>query len=67
MLLLSDHSIPASRIPFLSAVAGSMATRTASRIAYKQNGRSLVTQDLLPILGNAFTETFEDSRTEGKL
>ncbi|KAF4610934.1 hypothetical protein D9613_007005 [Agrocybe pediades] len=62
-----DGSIPASRIPFLAAVAGSMVTRTASRIAYKESGRSLVTQDLLPILGKAFAEAFDDTRSEGKL
>ncbi|KAJ3569264.1 hypothetical protein NP233_g5163 [Leucocoprinus birnbaumii] len=63
-----DKSIPASRVPLLGAVGGSMVTRTASRLAFKKAGRSLVTQDLLPELGHAFSEVFgEDQQFGGKL
>ncbi|PPQ67856.1 hypothetical protein CVT25_010295 [Psilocybe cyanescens] len=62
-----DHSLPASRIPLLAAVGGSMVTRTASRIAFAKNGRSLVTEDMLPEIGNAFTQVFDEYKSEGKL
>ncbi|KAF9477610.1 H-hydrate dehydratase [Pholiota conissans] len=62
-----DHTIPASRIPLLAAIGGSMVTRTASRIAFVQNGRSVVTQDMIPVLGEAFTEMFGDHKSERKL
>ncbi|KAF9530476.1 H-hydrate dehydratase [Crepidotus variabilis] len=53
-----DHSIPASRIPLLAAVGGSMATRTTSRLAFSKQGRSVVTQDMLSEIGKAFAEVF---------
>lgn len=62
-----DRTIPASRIPLLASVGGSMVTRTASRIAFGQKGRSVVTQDMLPVLGEAFTEIFGDHKSAGKL
>ncbi|KAF8202301.1 H-hydrate dehydratase [Pholiota molesta] len=62
-----DHAIPASRIPLLASIGGSMVTRTASRIAFGQKGRSVVTQDMLPVLGEAFTEIFGDHKSAGKL
>lgn len=66
-LCYSDHSLPASRIPLLAAVGGSMVTRTASRIAFAKNGRSLVTEDMLPEIGNAFAQVFDEKKSEGKL
>ncbi|KIM90397.1 hypothetical protein PILCRDRAFT_812134 [Piloderma croceum F 1598] len=65
-----DNTIPVSRIPTLAAVGGCMVTRTASRFAFKKQGRALVTQDMLPELGNAFSEIFgEDAQygDKGKL
>ena len=54
----SDQSIPASRIPLLSAVGGSIVTRTASCHAFQKTGRSMVTQDILVELGQAFADIF---------
>ena len=62
-----DHTIPASRIPLLAAIGGSIVTRTASRIAFAKNGRSVVTQDMLPEIRDSFTEVFGDHKSEGKL
>ncbi|KAJ3515179.1 hypothetical protein NLJ89_g1927 [Agrocybe chaxingu] len=62
-----DHKVPASRIPLLAAVGGSMVTRTSSRIAFSKHGRSVVTEDMLPEIGKAFTEVFEDDQPGGKL
>ncbi|KAH9479410.1 ATP-dependent (S)-NAD(P)H-hydrate dehydratase [Psilocybe cubensis] len=59
--------LPTSRIPLLAAVGGSMVTRTASRIAFAKNGRSLVTEDMLPEIGKAFSQVFDEKKTEGKL
>lgn len=65
---IRDKSIPASRVPLLAAVGGSMVTRTASRLAFKKAGRSLVTQDMLSEIGYAFAETFGDvEQFDGKL
>lgn len=45
-----------------------MVTRTASRLAFKKAGRSLVTQDMLSEIGYAFAETFGDvEQFDGKL
>ena len=57
----SDKPSPA-RIPFLAALAGSTLTRTVSRAAYLAHGRSVVTQDMLPYIGKAFEEVFDDKR-----
>ena len=38
-----------------------MVTRTASRRAYGRQGRSTVTEDILPEVGKAFTEMFADA------
>jgi len=54
-----NNSIPASRIPLLSAVGGSMVTRTASRRAFSKERRSVVTQDIIPEIGKSFQEVFE--------
>lgn len=53
-----DNSIKASEIPLLAAVGGCMITRTTSRITFGKMGRALVTQDLIPELGDAFVEVF---------
>ncbi|KAL4246334.1 ATP-dependent (S)-NAD(P)H-hydrate dehydratase [Abortiporus biennis] len=53
-----DKSIPSSRIPLLAATGGSMVTRTASKRAFAQFGRGVVTQDMLPQIGSAFAELF---------
>ncbi|KAF8966351.1 H-hydrate dehydratase [Flammula alnicola] len=62
-----DRSLPASRVPLLAAVGGSMVTRTASRLAFAKYGRSVVTEDMIPEIGKAFTEMFGDHKSEGKL
>lgn len=54
-----NNTIPTSRIPLLAAVGGSMVTRTASRRAFSKEGRSVVTQDMIPEIGNSFQEVFE--------
>jgi len=59
-----NNSIPPSRIPLLAAVGGSMVTRTASRRAFSKEGRSVVTQDMIPEIGKSFQEIFAD---HGKL
>ncbi|KAI1783536.1 Ribokinase-like protein [Ganoderma leucocontextum] len=53
-----DGSIPPSRIPLLAAVGGSLLTRTASRLTYTKQGRSMVTEDMLLELGHAFEQVF---------
>ncbi|GBE89548.1 ATP-dependent (S)-NAD(P)H-hydrate dehydratase [Sparassis crispa] len=53
-----DKTVPASRVPLLAAVAGSMVTRTASRRAFAKQGRGVVTQDMLGEIGGAFAELF---------
>ncbi|KAH7921224.1 Ribokinase-like protein [Leucogyrophana mollusca] len=53
-----DKSIPASRLPILAAIGGSMVTRTSSRRAFQLEGRGLLTQDMIPQLGKSFTEVF---------
>ncbi|KAG2075640.1 Ribokinase-like protein [Suillus decipiens] len=60
-----DGSIPASRLPLLAAVGGSMVTRTSSRIAFQLQGRGLVTQDMLPQLGKSFSEVFGEDLWAG--
>jgi ATP-dependent NAD(P)H-hydrate dehydratase len=55
-----DKSISIGELPHLAAVGGSLVTRTTSRLAFKQKGRALVTQDLLGEIGAAFVETFEE-------
>lgn len=61
----SDHSVVPSRIPILAAAGGCMVTRTASRFGFKKQGRALVTQDLIPELGNAFADIFGDDAQFG--
>jgi len=53
-----NNTIPTSRIPLLAAVGGSMVTRTASRRAFSKQGRSVVTQDMIPEIGKSFHEVF---------
>ena len=53
-----DQSIPVSRLPILASIAGSMLTRACSRRAFKQQGRGMVTADLIPEIGGAFSELF---------
>lgn len=60
-----DGSIPASRLPLLAAVGGSMVTRTSSRMAFQLQGRGLVTQDMLPQLGKSFSEVFGEDLWAG--
>ncbi len=55
-----DKSLPSERIPILASVGGSMVTRTTSKIAFQRQGRSLVTQDMLGDIGQAFREVFGD-------
>ena len=62
----SDKNIPASRIPILAAVGGSMVTRTSSKRAFQVEGRGLVTQDIIPYIAKAFVENFgEDGHGVG--
>ncbi|KAG1860660.1 Ribokinase-like protein [Suillus subalutaceus] len=60
-----DGSIPTSRLPLLAAVGGSMVTRTSSRMAFGLQGRGLVTQDMLPLLGKSFSEVFGEDLWAG--
>lgn len=53
-----DKSIPASELPHLAAIAGSLVTRTTSRLAFQKMGRGLVTQDMLSEIGGAFADEF---------
>ncbi|KAI0035308.1 Ribokinase-like protein [Vararia minispora EC-137] len=62
-----SKSIPVSRMPLLSAVGASMVTRTASRIAFEREGRSVVTQDMLRDIGRSFKAIFGDGTQGGKL
>ncbi|KAF6761687.1 H-hydrate dehydratase [Ephemerocybe angulata] len=62
-----DKTVPASRVPILAAVGGSIVTREASRRAFAKMGRGLVTQDLIPELGHAFAEHFGSDAQGGKL
>ncbi|KAH6915952.1 H-hydrate dehydratase [Coprinopsis sp. MPI-PUGE-AT-0042] len=59
-----DGSVPTSRMPLLAAVAGSMVTRTASLLAYKKRGRSMLTQDVLEETGKAFEECWGSGDAE---
>lgn len=44
-----------------------MVTRTASRRAYLKEGRGVVTQDMLPEIGKAFSEVFgEEAQGQDK-
>ncbi|KAJ7879926.1 Ribokinase-like protein [Mycena olivaceomarginata] len=63
--VFGDNSIPASRFPLLAAVGGSMVTRTASRKAFYKEGRGVVTQDLIPLIGASFSEVFGEE-TQGQ-
>ncbi|EJD36883.1 YjeF domain-containing protein [Auricularia subglabra TFB-10046 SS5] len=53
-----DKSIPPHRIPFLASIGASTLTRATSRIAFAKHGRSVVTQDMLNDIGQAFGEVF---------
>ena len=53
-----NGSIATSRIPTLAAAGGCMVTRTASLFAFRKQGRALVTQDMIPELGEAFRDIF---------
>jgi ATP-dependent NAD(P)H-hydrate dehydratase len=43
-----------------------MVTRTASRIAFGKEGRGVVTADMLPHIGDAFSEVFGKQAFEGE-
>lgn len=62
-----DNAIPVSRMPILAAVGASMVTRTTSRLAFEEKGRSVVTQDMLKEIGGAFEKVFGPSQQGGKL
>jgi ATP-dependent NAD(P)H-hydrate dehydratase len=65
--ILSDGKVPASRMPLLASIGGSLVTRTASRRAYYKEGRSVVTQDMLSEIGKSFGEVFgEDEQGQDK-
>jgi ATP-dependent NAD(P)H-hydrate dehydratase len=42
-----------------------MVTRTASLFAFRKQGRALVTQDMIPELGEAFCDIFGDDAQYG--
>ncbi len=45
-----------------------MVTRTASRRAFFREGRSVVTQDMIPEIGKSFAEIFdEEQQGQGRL
>jgi ATP-dependent NAD(P)H-hydrate dehydratase len=60
-----DNAIPVSRMPILAAVGASMVTRTTSRLAFEEKGRSVVTQDMLSEIGGAFAKVFGPSQQGG--
>jgi ATP-dependent NAD(P)H-hydrate dehydratase len=62
-----NGSIVTSRIPILAAAGGCMVTRTASLFAFRKQGRALITQDIIPELGEAFCDIFGDDADKGKL
>jgi ATP-dependent NAD(P)H-hydrate dehydratase len=53
-----DGTVPPSRMPFLSAIGGSVVTRTTSRRAFLKEGRAVVTEDMIPEVGKAFATIF---------
>ncbi|KAH7091889.1 YjeF domain-containing protein [Auriculariales sp. MPI-PUGE-AT-0066] len=53
-----------ARLPFLGSIGGSLLTRTASRMAFAEHGRAVVTQDMLAYIGRAFEEAFGDRTRE---
>ncbi|KAG6815882.1 hypothetical protein H0H87_010454 [Tephrocybe sp. NHM501043] len=62
-----SSKIPASRMPLLAAVGGSLVTRGASRHAFRKEGRGVVTQDMLAEVGPAFADVFgEDVQGQDK-
>jgi len=61
-----EPQFPSTRIPLLASIAGSMVTRTSSRIAFRKAGRGVVTQDMLPEIGGAFSECFGDKAFWGE-
>ena len=61
-----DHALPVSRLPILAAIGGSTVTRTCSRMAFQVEGRGLVTQDMVPHLARAFSETFGEDMQGGE-
>ncbi|KAF7309882.1 ATP-dependent (S)-NAD(P)H-hydrate dehydratase [Mycena indigotica] len=63
--IFGDKSLATSRLPLLAAVGGSLVTRTASRRAFDKEGRGVVTQDMLPEIGKAFSEVFGEE-TQGQ-
>ena len=62
-----DGSIPPSRMPVLAATAASILTRTTSSIAFEREGRSVVTQDMLQDIGQAFRSSFGEEAQGSKL
>jgi ATP-dependent NAD(P)H-hydrate dehydratase len=67
MIHCRDRSIPVSMMPLLAAVGGSLVTRTASRRAFHKEGRGVVTEDMLPEIGKAFSEVFgEEAQGQDK-
>jgi ATP-dependent NAD(P)H-hydrate dehydratase len=68
-MITRDRSIPISRLPMLAAVGGSIVTRTASKRAFRKEGRGVVTQDMIPEVSKAFEEVFGEAqgRDPGKL
>lgn len=65
--LIREGKIPASRMPLLAAIGGSMVTRTASRRAFYKEGRGVVTEDMIPEIGKSFAEMFgEDAQGQDK-
>jgi ATP-dependent NAD(P)H-hydrate dehydratase len=55
--------VPTTKIPLLAAAGASMVTRTAARLAYAEQGRAMVTHDVLGKVGFAFREVFEKEST----
>ena len=61
-----DGSIPTTHLPHLAAVGGSMVVRTTSRFAFQNNGRAMLTQDMVGEIQRAFLGLFPDSGTPGE-
>jgi ATP-dependent NAD(P)H-hydrate dehydratase len=61
------EKVPLTRIPLLAAAAGSYVTRTTSRKTFEAKRRSMVTDDMLSRIQEAFEECFEDGHAGTKL
>jgi len=55
------NPIASSRLPLLASVGAAILTRTISRRAYEKHGRATLTNDMIPEIGPAFIDVFENA------